>query len=239
VDKTVEQKFLRNGQSAISERTNSTGQKTFLVAASEDRFLNKEAALISKALRTLALRLLPGDILDECMAVCEETLRNQAAKDPAGERKKLADAFAGMGVQPEALKSYLGHPLDSCSPAEIADLRKVYQTVKDGESTWQDVAEQRMRERMSGTAAPHPAADAAAKAEILASAAEQSQPAASAAQATPEADPLAEFKAALAAAKGPADKIKAMKLVAGLPAELQAQARDLFNAGTEGGDASA
>jgi hypothetical protein len=143
VDKVVERSKLRPGQTPLSVRTNSQGNKSYLVTASEDDLLNKEGALVSKALRTLGLRVIPGDLVDEAMALVYETLANSAAKDPDAERKKLADAFARLGVMPSDLKVYLGHELDQSSPAEIVGLRTLYQAIKDGEATWAAALEQK------------------------------------------------------------------------------------------------
>ncbi len=147
VEKTVERRALKEGQQPISQRRNSLGQITFLVQATEDDLLNKQNALVSKALRTNALRLLPGDILEECMDVVEATVRDRAAKDPDGERKRIVDAFSGLGVNPSDLKAYLGHDLGHSSPAEVGELRALFSAIKDGEGTWQDALATKVRSR--------------------------------------------------------------------------------------------
>lgn len=144
VEKTVERSKVSQGQEVIRERTNSYGKKTYLVAATEDDLLNKESALASKALRGLSLRLLPGDILDECMATVLATLENKAARDPDAERKKLVTAFDSLGVPVAELKTYLGHDLAASSPAELVNLRAVYAAIRDGEATWKDALEHKL-----------------------------------------------------------------------------------------------
>ncbi|HEU02552.1 MAG TPA: hypothetical protein ENH89_19980 [Aurantimonas coralicida] len=141
VTKTVERRSLRRGQEAVSSRTNSTGQTTHTVRASEDDLLNKEGALISKAMRTCALRLIPGDLVDEAMDLCRATASDHAAKDPDAARKEIADAFAQLNVTAADLEKYLGHDLSKCSPAQLADLRALYAAVRDGETTWAAVLE--------------------------------------------------------------------------------------------------
>lgn len=140
VEKTVERQHLKDGQIPLGKRKNSYGKDVYLLPATEDDIRNKVNAEVSKALRTNGLRILPGDILEECMDQCVSTLRSDAAQDPDRERKKIADAFGSLGVLPSALADYLGHGLDQCSPAEIVDLRGVYQAIKDGETTWSEVA---------------------------------------------------------------------------------------------------
>ena len=141
VEKTVERRKLKDGQQAISQRTNSSNQTVYLVAATEDDLLNKQNALISKAIRTSGLRLVPGDIVEECMDKVVETQRNRAAKDPDAEKRRIIDAFAGVGVSTADLVAHLGHNLDVVQPAEIVDLRGIFAAIKDGEATWQAVME--------------------------------------------------------------------------------------------------
>jgi hypothetical protein len=65
-----------------------------------------------------------------------ETIRREVSDDPTAATKKMADAFAALRIMPNELAEYLGHPLDQSSPAEIVELRAVYQAIKDGETTW-------------------------------------------------------------------------------------------------------
>lgn len=142
VEKTVERsqpKVDGDGQPQfISSRRNTYGKITYLVEATEDDMLNKERALISKAIRTNGERLLPPDIKEEALRLCRTTLRDRAAKDPDAERHRVADAFAGLGVTPPMLKDFLGHDFDESSPAELVDLRAVFTSIRDAESTWRD-----------------------------------------------------------------------------------------------------
>lgn len=138
VAKVVERKNAK-GRSVAGQRTNSFGDVVYLVEATEDELLNVTNALVSKATRTLILRLIPGDIVEEAQDACMRTLSDRAAKDPSGERKKLCDAFASLGVMPADLARYLGHSLDALQPAELVELRKVFGTIRDGETTWREI----------------------------------------------------------------------------------------------------
>jgi len=139
VQKTVESKKLARGQRPLGQRTNSWGDTVYLVEATDDQVLNKTNALVSKALRTLALRLLPGDILEECMDECIRVARDADAQDPDRARKALADSFDTMGVRPSQLERYLGHSLDTINPAELLKLRALYAAIRDGETSWSEV----------------------------------------------------------------------------------------------------
>lgn len=141
LNKTVERRSLRDGQIALSQRVNSTGEVVYLVAATEDDLANKQGSAVSKALRNHVLRVLPSDILDEAMERVVKTIADKDAEDPAAARKRLVDAFFAVGIGPDQLATYLGHPLEQITPAELADLRTIYASLKDGEIRWADLVE--------------------------------------------------------------------------------------------------
>lgn len=150
-DEAVVEKFVerRNPKDAevIGQRTNSRGEVVYRVRATEDDLANKQAAAVSKKIRNLGLRILPADLVDEAMEQCRETRRKDIASDPDAVRKKIADAFAALGVTPESLAEYIGSPISQASPADLDELRVVYATLKDGEARWSDVIESRRAER--------------------------------------------------------------------------------------------
>src|SRR6185295_3560836 len=84
---------------------------------------------------------MPSDFIEDARDQAAATLKSNAEQDPDGERKKVIVAFGGLNVTPEMLESYLKHPLAQSTPAEIADLKKVYASLRDGNSTWADYAE--------------------------------------------------------------------------------------------------
>ncbi len=141
VSKTVERSKPMDDGSFISVRKNSYDKLVYTVPANDDDLLNKRGALISKAIRTLGSRIIPGDIQDEAEMIIKSVRLNEAAKDPGAERKRIADAFADIGVMVVDLVSFLGHGLDTCSPAELVNLRGIYGAIKDGEATWNTVME--------------------------------------------------------------------------------------------------
>ncbi len=140
IAKTVERKSTR-GREVLSERINSFGDKVYIVKATEDEIANKQAAAISKAIRNEGLRLLPQDIVEEALEKARQTAQSKDKADPDAGRKRLADAFALLRIMPADLEAYLGHPLGQTSPAEMQELRSIYQSIKDGESKWLDYVE--------------------------------------------------------------------------------------------------
>lgn len=144
VEKTVERRTLKKGQAAIRTRVNSYGDVVYIVPATEDDLLNKAAALESKAIRGPALRILPGDILDECMRACYATRADRDAKDPDQARRDLVDWYARKAIMPADLAKYLGHDSANMSKAEMQELRSLATAIHDGETTWAAALEHRL-----------------------------------------------------------------------------------------------
>lgn len=137
IEKTVERKSL-NGRKPLGSRANTKGETVYIVQATEDEFITKEASFRSKLNRDLWLRHIPSHILDEAREIIESTLKDQYAKDPKAELNKICDAFNSIGIKPKALADYLGQELETISPAQLQQLREIYQAIKDGEATWKE-----------------------------------------------------------------------------------------------------
>ena len=158
VTKTVERKKLPPGEKPIRVRTNSYGQPTYIIHGSDDDILNKQNALISKAVRTLGLRLIPGDLVDEAIYCVRKTMATEDAQNPDAAKNRIIDAFSQLGVSVESLKEYLGHELSSIDPNELQTLRALYSAIKDGETTWKavmdDKSEREAKSKEQPKAAP-------------------------------------------------------------------------------------
>lgn len=141
ITKTIERRQTKDGDTVLRTRSNSYGDTLYILEATDDDIINKQQALISKAMRTIGLRLIPGDIVDECMEAVVETQRNADAQDPDAAKRKLFDAFALLGVAASQIKAYLGHDGGTLAPQELTDLRSLYAAIRDGEATWRDVME--------------------------------------------------------------------------------------------------
>ncbi len=147
VNKTVERAKPMEGRKIISQRINSRGKAVFVIEATDDEILDKEGSLASKAMRTCLLRIIPGDILEEAVQKCYETMANKDAQDPDAARKKLADAFGGLGVTVDQITAYLGHPIDQMNPKELRELRGIYTAIKDGEATWAEAISEKASDK--------------------------------------------------------------------------------------------
>ena len=139
VSKTVE-RSSHNDREVLGTRQNSSGRTTYIVACTDDELLVKQNALLSKAKRNLILALLPGDIADEAKQVAIETQRDRDKQDPDTQRRRVFDAFAEIGITPPEIKEYLGR---EAGPADLPELRGLYQALKQGEIRWRDLMDEK------------------------------------------------------------------------------------------------
>ncbi len=164
VTKTVERAKLPQGEKPIRVRTNSYGKPVYILHGTDDDILNKQNALISKAVRTLGLRLIPGDLVDEALYYVRQTMAKQDAADPDAAKNRLIDAFSQLGVAVESLKDYVGHELSALDPNELQTLRAIYSAIKDGETSWKAVMDDKAEKDAEAKQAAKNGKVAAAKA---------------------------------------------------------------------------
>lgn len=91
----------------------------------------------ARRLRACILGVIPGDIIEAVVEQTDTTLKATADTSPAA-LKKLAEAFAGFGVTQEMIEKKIQRRLETITPAQIVNLRKVYNSLKDGMSKSSD-----------------------------------------------------------------------------------------------------
>ena len=124
----------------LIQRKGKNGGATQWVAADERdlrELTNRRGAIL---VRNCILQLLPYDLIEDAANTAHQTLQEESARDPDGERKRLLAAFDVLNVSAQQLEAYLGHPIKEASPAELADLRQVWKSISDGNSTWSEYA---------------------------------------------------------------------------------------------------
>lgn len=136
LNKTVERK-KGEGREVLRSRQNTNGETVFIVRATEDELLTKEAALVSKTIRNEGLRLIPQDIIEEALEKARMALRG-GVKDPHEAVKHICDFFATWRINVEMLEEYLGHPMENVTWEEVDELRGMANAIKDGEAKWSD-----------------------------------------------------------------------------------------------------
>ena len=91
----------------------------------------------ARRLRACILGIIPGDVTESATKQCELTLKAHADITPEG-IKKLVDAFREHKVTKEQIEKRIGQRLDTIRPAQLIQLRKIYQSIKDGMSAASD-----------------------------------------------------------------------------------------------------
>lgn len=91
----------------------------------------------ARRLRAAILAIIPGDIIEAAVAQCEQTLRAKA--DTSAEAlKKLVTAFETFKVSKTQIEKRIQRRLDTITPAQLVNLRKIYNSLKDGMSSSAD-----------------------------------------------------------------------------------------------------
>lgn len=136
IAKRVERKFRRKNEEPLDTRTNSYGDPLYVYRATDDEASVEQRKLTSKVLRTLMLRLVPGDLLDECHAEINKTLHAEAQNDPKAVVKRMRDAFVRINIPATELRAYVGKDLDELDAAELTELKGLHTALRDQEISW-------------------------------------------------------------------------------------------------------
>lgn len=86
--------------------------------------------------RNCALRLMPADLRErakeQCMKTIELAAQGQIKMSKGDTVKALLIAFGGHFVTQAMIEARLTHPIEDITKEELADLRTIYNTLKDG-----------------------------------------------------------------------------------------------------------
>jgi len=91
----------------------------------------------ARRLRATILAIIPGDVIDAAVAQCEQTLKARADTSPEA-LKKLVTAFETIKVTKEQIEKRIQRRIDTITPAQLIQLRKIYNSMKDGMSSSAD-----------------------------------------------------------------------------------------------------
>jgi hypothetical protein len=93
----------------------------------------------ARRLRACILGIIPFDIVDYAVEVCEKTLKQANGSVPMIDRiQKMVLAFGELGVTSEMLEKRLGHKIEIVIEQELITLQKIYISIKDGFSRRED-----------------------------------------------------------------------------------------------------
>lgn len=141
----------KNGESiakafAWDLETNSSQEITFTVKHSRDTKRGPIALKDSRDIyemvanqgarrrRACILALIPGDVIDEALEACRETLKGNVSNGKSAEevRAELLAAFQEYGITQEQLEAKIGYKLEAFTPNNIVSLRRLYIAIRDG-----------------------------------------------------------------------------------------------------------
>jgi hypothetical protein len=90
----------------------------------------------SRFLRNCILAVIPNDVIEDGIDQCRLTLKNaDGNKAPKDRIAAMLPAFLELGVTKGMIVDFLKHNLESASEAEIQKLRKIYQSLKQEQSS--------------------------------------------------------------------------------------------------------
>lgn len=92
------------------------------------------ANLGARRLRARVLAILPADLIQAAVDECTRTLAGNNSVPMADRIRNMIAAFKSLGVPATLLEKRLGHSLDSVTGDELADLRKIHNSLRDGMS---------------------------------------------------------------------------------------------------------
>ena len=89
----------------------------------------------SRRLRACILAVIPGDVVEAALDACDATLSGAATEPLTDRLRKMVAAFGEMGVTQEMIEVRLGHKLQAVTEQELAGLRKIFTSIRDGFGT--------------------------------------------------------------------------------------------------------
>lgn len=93
----------------------------------------------ARRLRACILGIIPFDVTDYAIEVCEKTLKQANGSVPMIDRiQKMVLAFGELGVTSEMLEKRLGHKVEIVIEQELISLQKIYISIKDSFSKRED-----------------------------------------------------------------------------------------------------
>lgn len=124
--------------SKLIQRKQGRGETIWVKPDERDlrELTNRRGAIL---VRNCILQLIPKDFIEDAIERADRTLEGKAKNDPDA-WKKIVSAFGEINVRVEQLVAYLGHSVAECSPAELTQMRQIYKSISDGNSTWQEYA---------------------------------------------------------------------------------------------------
>ena len=88
----------------------------------------------ARRLRSRIFAILPPDLIEAAEAECKKTLAGQSQEPLIDGIRRMTSEFDKLGVNVTMIAEHLGHPVDQMLPEELADLRQIFRSIRDGQS---------------------------------------------------------------------------------------------------------
>lgn len=96
----------------------------------------------ARRLRACILGIIPGDVVEDAMEQCNQTLIGQSEKPLIDLVKSMASAFkSDFAVPLEAIEKYIGCKSEAFSMNDLVRLKRVYTSLKDGMAKREEIFE--------------------------------------------------------------------------------------------------
>ena len=86
----------------------------------------------SRRLRSCIFAVLPSDLVKDAEEECKKTLAGNNDEPIKDRVRRMVGGFSKIGVSAAMIEARLGHSLDAVLPEELADLRSIYTSIKNG-----------------------------------------------------------------------------------------------------------
>jgi len=96
------------------------------------------ANLGARRMRARILAIIPDDVVEAAVKQCVQTIAHGGGEPFSKRIERLVSGFGQIGVSTGHLEKRLGHPLSETLPEQLVELRSIYQSLKDGQSTRTD-----------------------------------------------------------------------------------------------------
>lgn len=110
--------------------------------------INKHGAI---AERNCLLKVLPSDMVEDACQRAQELRIAGIKNDMEAARKKIVAAFAEINVSATQVEDFLDHPIAETTPKELAELRSIWASIRDGNGHWSEHARERDKTRTEAT----------------------------------------------------------------------------------------
>ena len=93
----------------------------------------------ARRVRSCILGVIPGDVVDEALRVCKNTVLNGEGKSFDDALKNMIQSFEkSFKVGKNQLEEYIGYPVKNFDKEDMANLKGVYDALKDGVAKRED-----------------------------------------------------------------------------------------------------